>query len=329
MRRITYFNNVYIEQYSSVVGPLEKAGPLGKLFDMSVDDLYANCDNYEHAEVTLLLEAYEFLLRKMENNQFDLCVGGDLMNQIGVSSYFARELQVPFIGVYAACSNSTLAINVASTYLDNLDNKRALVFTSSHYANAEKQFRFPNEYGIQKKETVTTTVTGAGCISLCNQMQKIKVVCGIIGEVVDALETDANDMGSAMVMACYTTITQFFAESKITYNEIDHIFTGDLSSIGKELLIKMLLPIYPNITTKIDDCGTLIYDIDKQEVFAGGSGCACSMCTLNAYIIPKLLKGEYKKVLVVATGALLNPIMIQQKESIPCVAHGILLERCI
>ena len=328
MSRITYFNEVYIEEYSSVVGPMEKAGPLKELFDLSFDDLYIGCDNFEHAEVNLLQEAYEVLMNKIGHHQFDFCVGGDLMNQIGASNYFVRDLHLPFIGVYGACSNSILAINVASMYLSNHDNKYSLVFTSSHYANAEKQFRFPNEYGIQKKETVTTTVTGAGCIALSNKKQDIQVKCGIIGEVVDACEMDANDMGSAMVLACYSTITQFFAYSNIAYKDIDFIYTGDLSSIGKELLLKMLSPIYSDIASKLNDCGTIIFDVDQQDVFAGGSGCACSMCTLNAYILPKLQNREYKRVLVIATGALLNPIMIQQKESIPCIAHGILLENC-
>ena len=327
MSKIHQYEQVYIEQYSSVVGPLEYAGPLKDGFDYHVEDLYADSDNYEHAEIALLEEAYTRLQEKIGDVSFDLAVGGDLMNQLGVSSYFIRDLHVPFIGVYAACSNSTLALNVASQFM--LDKQRVLVFTSSHYANAEKQFRFPNEYGIQKKETVTTTVTGAGCVSLSHKPTDIQITQGIIGEVYDANETDANDMGSAMVMAAYTTINQFFASSKTTYAEVDHIFTGDLSSIGKQLLIQLLQPMYPNIETKLSDCGTIIYDIDQQEVFAGGSGCACSMCTLCAYILPIMKQGVYKKVLLVATGALLNPIMIQQKESIPCIAHGILLEKCI
>ena len=329
MNKIIFYHNVYIEQYSSVVGPIEAEGPLKDGFDLCVADLYNGCDNYEHAEISLLEDAYDCLLSKVKDKRFDICVGGDLMNQLGVSSYFVRQLQIPFIGCYAACSNSTLAINLASLYLNNQNNQRALVFTSSHYANAEKQFRFPNEYGIQKKDTVTSTVTGAGCISLCNEKQTIQIVCGMFGEVYDALETDANDMGSAMVMACYRTIVQFFADGAILYQDVDHIFTGDLSSIGKALLIQMLEVDYQDIASKLDDCGTIIYDIDNQKVFAGGSGCACSMCTLNAYILPGMLDGKYQRVLVVATGALLNPIMIQQKESIPCIAHAILLEKCI
>lgn len=329
MNTIIFYSDVYIEQFSSVVGPVEAQGPLKGLYDIEIDDLYNGCNDYEHAEVSMLEDAYDCLVSKTKKKSFDVCVGGDLMNQLGVSSYFARELQIPFIGCYAACSNSTLAINVASLYLNHQIDKSALVFTSSHYANAEKQFRFPNEYGIQKKDTVTTTVTGAGCLSLCNEKQKIKVVAGLLGEVYDAMEMDANDMGSAMVMACYQTIIQFLTDKAIDYHTIDHIFTGDLSSIGKELLIQLLKKDYVDIANKLSDCGTLIYDIDHQNVFAGGSGCACSMCTLNAFILPRMLDGKYKRVLVVATGALLNPIMIQQKESIPCIAHAVLLEKCI
>ena len=323
------YKDVYIENWSSIVGPMEAEGPLQSMFDGSVEDLYAGSNSYEQAEVAMVEEAYHVLVDKLQRDTFDIVVAGDLMNQLGASHYFARDLHIPFVGVYAACSNSTLALNQASLYLSYRQKQTALVFTSSHYANAEKQFRFPNEYGIQKKETVTTTVTGAGCIALTNQPTPIQITHGILGEIYDADMKDANDMGSAMVMAAYTTIVQFFAENMIPYEEVDHIFTGDLSSIGLALLKQLLIVEYPDIEKKLSDCGLLIYDIDHQNVFAGGSGCACSMCTMNAYILPSLLEKKYHKVLIVATGALLNPIMVQQKESIPCIAHGILLESMV
>ncbi|MDD6466698.1 MAG: stage V sporulation protein AD [Erysipelotrichaceae bacterium] len=328
MNKIRMFHQVYLQDSTCVVGPLEYAGPLQKGYDDFFDDFYCDCKNFEHAEVALLQKAYAILLNKLQVDTpyFAFACGGDLQNQLGASHYFARSLHIPFIGVYAACANSTLALHQAATYLSDCQNQHALVFTSSHYGSAEKQFRFPNEYGIQKKETVTMTVTGAGCIALTNKPQPVQITQGILGEIVDAFLKDANDMGSAMVMAAYTTIQQFLHESTISYAEIDHIFTGDLSSKGLSILKELLQKEYPDIDQKLSDCGLLIYDRKKQPVFAGGSGCGCSMCTLIADLLPKLHQKVYRKILLVATGALLNPIMIQQKETIPCIAHGILLE---
>lgn len=331
MSNIQLFDEVYIQEASCVVGPMENEGPLHAHFDDAMEDLYCDCKNFEHAEVALLQKAYAILLGKLkkDTSYFSFACGGDLQNQLGASNYFARWLHLPFIGVYAACSTSTLAMFQAALALSSQRNQHALVFTSSHYGTAEKQFRFPNEYGIQKKETITTTVTGAGCLALGNEQKGVRVAQGILGEIVDALQTDANDMGSAMVMAAYTTIQQFLHESNVSYSMIDHIYTGDLSSKGLKVLHELLQTDYPDIQHKLSDCGLLIYDRKKQAVFAGGSGCACSMCTLIADLYPKLKTGTLKRVLLVATGALLNPIMIQQKDTIPCIAHGILLEHIV
>ena len=204
---------------------------------------------------------------------------------------------------------------------------RAMAFTSSHNATAERQYRYPTEYGVQKPETTTYTATGAGAIIVSNEKSDIMVTSATIGEVVDYEFNDANNMGVAMAPAAYKTMSQHFKDLNREPSYYDLILTGDLSTYGKKVIIELFKK--DNIELKnYDDCGLILFDTKNQKVFAGGSGCACCALTSYSYILDKMHKKELKRVLIIATGALLSPTLIQQKETIPCIAHAVSLEVC-
>ena len=254
-----------------------------------------------------------------------LFIGGDLLNQISSSNYIMRDYDVPFIGTYAACAASSINIILASIFIDNNYYNNILVFTSSHYNTAERQYRFPIEYGVQKKETSTYTVTGSGAVVLSKDKSNIRVSTVTIGRVIDFGLNNVNDFGSAMAIAAYDTFKRHLSDLNIDSSHYDLVLTGDLSSIGKKIFERLLKE--DNIQLKeYDDCGLIVYDINKQNVFAGGSGCACSMITVFSYIVEKMKNKEYKKVLVIATGALLSNTIMNQKETIPTIAHAYSLE---
>lgn len=323
------FHNVYVRSRATSVGPLEKEGPLGALFDSSFTDNYCNEKSFEKAERALLRDACDIALRKadMKVEDIQLLVGGDLLNQLTSSHYFAKDLPIPFLGVYAACATSSLAIGTAAMWVDQGRVDTAMAFTGSHVATAERQFRFPNEYGIQKKETTTSTVTGAGAVILSNKKTKIQVTAFTPGKIVDWDHTDANDMGLAMAPAAYDTLITHLADTNRTIRDYDMIVTGDLSKIGFSFLIDLLNQNGHTIDNRVHDCGLMIYDFSSQEIFSGGSGCASSMCVSMSKLLNHIEDGTCKRILVLATGALLSPVAVQQKGTIPCIAHGIVYER--
>ncbi len=318
------FNNVYVQSSATSVGPMEAAGPLKNKFDQTYPDLYCGETSFEKAEQQMIKDACDIALRKKELTPKDiaLSIGGDLMNQLGSSIYGMRHLDTAFIGMYGACATSSLVIGQGALWVEKL-NKPVLCFTSSHNAVAEKQFRYPNEYGVQKKETTTFTVTGAGAIVLGNEKSEIQVRSFTVGSIVDWNFKNVNDMGKAMAPAAYETILSHFEKRNQSAKDYDLIVSGDLSSVGFSFLCDLLIKNDVEIDNKFFDCGMMIYDIHKQEVFAGGSGCACSMCVSIAHVFELIKKQQLKRVLVVATGALLSPILVQQKDSIPCIAHAI------
>lgn len=321
------FNNVYVKESATVAGLIEKQGPLGKYFDNTYDDLYCGCKTFEQAEQKMLKEAIDTVFKKskLRDKDIDIMFGGDLLNQITSSTYVSRDYKIPLIGTYGACSSSMLTLALASSYVEANYAKNALAFTSSHNATAERQYRYPNEYGIQKPETTTYTASGAGAIIVSNIISDIKVTSATIGEVTDYEVTDANNMGVAMAPAAYKTMKEHFKDLNRDPSYYDLILTGDLSTYGKRIILELFKK--DNIELKnYDDCGLILYDKQNQNVFAGGSGCACCALTTYSYILDKMRKKELKKVLIVATGALLSPTLIQQKESIPCIAHAVSLE---
>lgn len=325
------FKQVYIKASAAACGPLEAQGPLAGGFDTFYNDLYCGQKNYEAAERRLLQDAIDCTLgkAKMSENQLDLAIGGDLINQLASSHYCMRDYSIPFLGIYGACSNSALAALNASFFIEGNFTKNVMIFTSSHNATAERQFRFPNEYGIQKPPTTTYTATGAGAMILSNEKNKIQITQGTFGKIVDFDFKNANDMGSAMAPAAYDTIAAHFKNTNTGFEDYDLIVTGDLSTIGNQILIDMFRFENEDHKGKLIDCGCILYDRKKQPVFQGGSGCACSALVTIAWIFDKLRKNELHKVMVVATGALLSPVLIQQKQSIPCIAHAVVYESVV
>lgn len=321
------FDNVYVKGSATVAGKMEKEGPLSTYFDKTYNDLHCDCKTFEQAEQKMLKEAIDLTLKKCKTLQknIDIMFGGDLLNQITSCSYVSRDYKIPLIGTFGACSSSMLTLGLAASYVNAKYANYALAFTSSHNATAERQYRYPTEYGIQKANTTTFTATGAGAILVSNEKSDIKVTSVTFGEVTDYEFSDANNMGVAMAPAAYKTLKQHFKDLNRDPSYYDLILTGDLSTYGKRLVIEMFKK--DNIELdNYDDCGLILFDVNKQKVFAGGSGCACCALTTYSYILDKLRKKELKKVLVVATGALLSPTLIQQKESIPCIAHAVSLE---
>lgn len=321
------FENVYLHNWSSVIGNKEYLGPLGHLVDKHYDDLYFNNQSYEKAESSLIKDVINLSLEKgnLKEDEIDLLIGGDLINQLVVSNYAVRDYNIPFIGVYAACSTTTLGFLVGAQFLENNHDKTVIVFTSSHNGGAERTFRYPNEYGNQRAISYTTTVTAANSFMLCNRKSKIKLTKVTIGKVVDSTLKDPQDMGRAMAPAAYNTIMEHFNDFDFKTDEYDLILTGDLSYYGNKMLQEMF-KIDGIEFNMMNDSGLMIYDRKKQHVWAGGSGAGCIGVVLSSEVFPKMVAGLYKKVLICATGALMNSTMLAQKETIPGICHAVAFE---
>lgn len=324
------YKNVYVKETSTIGGIYEANGPLKKYLDKTYDkDFYYNEKSFEKAEIKLLRDSIKLLLEKtrLKDENIDLLISGDLLNQITASDYTARELDIPFLGIYNACATSAEGMIIASTFIDSKKIDNCIIATSSHNMAAEKQYRNPTEYGTPKPETATFTVTGGASILLTNQKTKIKIASSTIGRVIDKGVKDVNNMGAVMAPAAADTIYRHLKNLKLKPSDYDMILTGDLGKYGKNILINYLKKEYKLDISKVyNDCATMIYDTTKQPVLAGGSGPVCSALVNFGYIYKQLLEGKLKKVLLVPTGALFSPTMFFQKESIPAIAHAISLE---
>ena len=313
---------------AAVGGPFEAQGALADDFDILHEDLWLGQDSYEKAEKELLEHACERAIKKsgLKKEDIQFFLSGDLMNQIISSSFAARTLGIPFLGIFGACSSSMEGLALASSLIESKAAKYVIAAASSHNAAAEKQFRYPTEYGGQKPPTAQWTVTGAGAALLSDEGEGPKVTSATIGRVIDMGVSDPFNMGAAMAPAAVDTIEAHFRDLNIDASYYDLIATGDLGTIGHEiagdLLKKHGLKMPPEIFT---DCGLLIYKKD-QPVLSGGSGCGCSATVTYGHFLNRMKKGELKRILIVATGALMSPISYQQKESIPCIAHAVSIE---
>jgi stage V sporulation protein AD len=314
---------------AAVGGPHEAQGPLADDFDLLHEDFWLGQDSFEKAEKKLQEQACETAIKKanMKKEDVQFLLAGDLMNQTVPSSFAARTLGVPFLGLYGACSTSMEGLALASLLVDSRFAKNVLVCSSSHNAASEKQYRYPTEYGSQKPPTAQWTVTGSGAALVSDHGDGPKVTTATIGRVIDMGLTDPFNMGAAMAPAAVDTIESHFRDLNRDPSYYDVIATGDLGRVGHriagDLLKKHGLDIPEEIFT---DCGILIYRKDQPMVFAGGSGCACAATTTFGHFLNRMRKGEIKKILVIATGALLSPMSYQQKESIPSVAHAVSIE---
>ncbi|WP_028399522.1 stage V sporulation protein AD [Ectobacillus panaciterrae] len=320
-------NALYVNATGTAVGPKEAAGPLGACFDVTYDELHCNEETWELAERRLMNDSIQHTLKKanLQTSDIDFFLAGDLLNQTVTANYVARQLSIPFLGMFGACSTSMETLATGSALVDGGFANRVLATVSSHNATAERQFRYPTEYGGQRPDTATSTVTGAGTALVSREPSPIRITAATIGKVQDLGITDPFDMGSAMAPAAAHTIQQHFEDLHRTAEDYDLIVTGDLSAVGAPIARQMLLEEGYDMGQVYNDCGVMLYN-KNQEVFAGGSGCACSAVVTYGHLLQEIRKGNYNRILVVATGALLNPTMIQQKESIPAIAHGVVFE---
>ena len=323
------FSNVFLESFATVVGEMEGNGPLGKYFDSAHSDPYFGLKSWEQAETRMTEVAIEKTIDKLKlkATDIDIAFGGDLVNQLVPSNYAMRSFDIPFIGVYSACASIIEATALASTFVDHGLAERTIAFASSHNNMAEKQFRMPVEYGGPKGNTAQYTATGTGVGILSNKSAPIKIESATIGMVIDAMQKNPCDMGSAMAPAAAHTISRHFKELDLKPDYYDLIVTGDLATIGSPILVDLLKEEGFDITNRHQDCGTLLYNEDQQPTFAGGSGAGCVSIVMFGYLVELLKTKQVNRVLVVGTGALLNPLIVAQKETIPCIAHAVALVR--
>lgn len=313
----------------TVVGPDEGQGPLAAEFDLVHPDLEVGQPSWEKAERALMEQAHDIALQhaKLKAEDLNVFVGGDLLNQIISATFSARTLGAPYLGVFGACSTSMESLAIASLIVATGAGKYAMAGTCSHNCTVEKQFRYPTEYGSQKPPTAQYTVTGAGAAILSKNGDGPVITAATIGKVMDLGITDPFNMGAAMAPAAVDTIQGHFEDTGRSPGYYDAIITGDLAGVGHPIATDLLKRNgVPMQQTQFYDCGLMIYDVEKQKVQAGGSGCACSAVVTYGHWLKRLAAGELKRILVVATGALLSPLSFQQGETIPCIAHAVAIE---
>lgn len=324
------YNNVYINATSTIAGPLEMKGPLGEKYDIGYKDFYFGAKTWEQAESKMLVESIELLLNKMELSKIDidLHISGDLLNQIVATNYASSKIGVPLVGVYSACATSMLSMILASNMINSKQIKNCIISTSSHNNGSEKQFRQPVEYGGPKKKTTTFTVTGAASAYLSNKKSLFKIESATLGHVVDMGIKDSSHMGAVMAPAAAKTIYKHLKDTNRSIEYYDLVLTGDLGMYGKKILKEYMRLEYDIEMKNYDDTACMIYNIGQQKVYSGGSGPACMPLVVYSYIFEKMKKGELKKVLLVATGSLHSQTVVNQKLSIPAIAHAVSVEVC-
>ncbi|MDF2926755.1 MAG: spoVAD [Paenibacillaceae bacterium] len=313
----------------TAVGPDEGAGPLGRSFDKVFPDTKMDEKTWEKAEKKLMETAAQEAVKKsgVPADSINFYVGGDLLNQIISSSFAARTLEIPYVGIFGACSTSMEGLALSSLMISSGAATYALAGTCSHNCTVEKQFRYPTEYGAQKPPTAQFTVTGAGAAVLAAQGQGPRISRATMGKVIDMGIKDPFNMGAAMAPAAVNTIEAHFREFALQPDEYDLIITGDLASVGHEIAKELFKQhTFPIDKINFQDCGLLVYDRNKQDVQAGGSGCGCSAVVTYGHLLQQLEQGKLNRILVVATGALLSPLSYQQGETIPCIAHAVAIE---
>lgn len=328
---MTYkYNNVYLEEVSTVVGPYEAKGPLKDKFDKKYKDLYNGEKSWEQAESHLLEESIDILLKKIdkEASYIDLIISGDLLNQVTSSSYGVLKYNRPFLGIYSACASSMEGVIIGSSIIDSGKINNCIVSTSSHNMSSEKQFRNPTEYGAPKPKSATFTSTGGASVLLTNNKTSIKVESSTIGKVIDMGQNDPLNMGAVMAGAAADTIYKHLSDLNREPSYYDLILTGDLGIYGKEILIDYMKSEYNiDISKNYNDTGTMLYDLEKQnEVNAGGSGPVCCPLVCYSNIIPMMKSGKLKRVLIAATGALFSPTNVFQHKNINSISHAVSLE---
>ncbi len=331
---VQFKNTPYIINSASIVGSKEGQGPMGKLFDKVGQDDMFGAETWEEAESTLQKEALQILLQKenMKKDEIELIFAGDLLGQSIASSFGLASFSTPHVGLYGACSTCGLSIAVGSTMIAGGFIGKAACVTSSHFASAEKEFRFPLAYGNQRPLSATWTVTGSGAFLLAAEIPVgkkayAKITGVTFGKIMDYGIKDSMNMGACMAPAAADSIRQHMEDFSRTPEDYDKIITGDLGVVGQKLLFELLGEKGIDIKKQHMDCGIEIFDSTKQNTNAGGSGCGCSAVVLSAYILKKIEEGVWKRVLFLPTGALLSKTSFNEGQSIPGISHGVVLEK--
>jgi stage V sporulation protein AD len=327
-RTWVFTNKPVIVSTATVGGPFEANGRLADDFDLLHEDLWLGEDSYEKAHKVLFEEAFFKAMEKagIEKEKVQFVIAGDLINQITPSSFAARTLGAPYLGVFGACSTSMEGLALGAFIVNYGGAEYLLTGAASHNTAVEKQFRYPTEYGGQKPPTAQWTVTGAGVALLSNKGEGPRVVSATIGRVVDMGLTDPFNMGGAMAPAAVDTIEAHLRDLQIEPSYYDLIVTGDLGHIGREVSLDLMKKNGLSIEDeRYQDCGLMIYR-EGQPVLSGASGAGCSATVVYGHLLNRMKRGELKRILVVATGALLSPLTFQQNETIPCIAHAVAIE---
>lgn len=320
----------YLEESASVVGKKEGEGPLGGMFDMvEEEDLFGE-NTWEEAESTMQKEACLLALGKahLVPESIRYLFGGDLLRQGVATSMGVETLQIPMFGLYGACSTSGEALALASMSVAAGYGERMLAVTSSHFGSAEKEFRFPLGYANQRPLSAHWTVTGSGAFIVGKNRSHVRITGVTVGKIVDYGLKDSQNMGACMAPAACDTIIQNLEDFERKETDYDRIITGDLGYVGQSILFDLMRGKEHDIKINHMDCGMTIFDQNLQDTHAGGSGCGCAAATLSAYILPKISRGEWKRVLFVPTGALMSTVSYNEGASVPGIAHGIVLEHC-
>lgn len=323
--------DVYINGSASVVGKKEGEGPLGLLFDMAGEDDMFGCESWEEAESSLQKDAVYMALGKAGKKPEDMryIFAGDLLGQSIATSFGIINYNIPLLGVYGACSTCGESLTVGAMAVAGGFAENVVCVTSSHFGSAEKEFRFPLAYGTQRPLSACWTVTGSGAFVLGSRKEagcKGRITGMTVGKIVDFGLKDSLNMGACMAPAAADTIANHFVDFNSQSEEYDKIITGDLGNVGQRVLLDLMRDKGYDIAERHMDCGMEIYDAASQDTHAGGSGCGCSAVTLSAYILKQLSEGNWKKVLFVPTGALLSKTSFNEGQSVPGIAHGVVIE---
>ena len=331
---LLFDKDVYVRCTATVVGKKEADGPLGEMFDVAVEDDMFGKKSWEEAESHIQEMAVDKLLIKsgMAASDIDYIYAGDLLGQLIATSFGLMRYEIPMFGLYGACSTMGEALSLGAMCVNAGYAQNVIAIASSHFASAEKQFRYPLEYGNQRPVASTWTVTGAGAYIVGDKpldKKKCVLIKGITtGKIVDYGVKDSMNMGACMAPAACDTLIQNLEDFERKETDYDRIITGDLGYVGQSILFDLMRGKEHDIKINHMDCGMTIFDQNLQDTHAGGSGCGCAAATLSAYILPKISRGEWKRVLFVPTGALMSTVSYNEGASVPGIAHGIVLEHC-
>ncbi len=329
MQTITFGKPPVILETAAIAGVKEGQGPIAESFDVVLDDDTLGEKSWEKSESKLQEKAALTALDKagLAPSDINYVLAGDLLNQCAGAHYGMRDLKIPFLGLYGACSTMSESLSIGSMLVGGDYADYAMCVTSSHFCSAERQFRNPLEYGGQRTPSAQWTVTGSGCAILAKNGTGPKITHVTTGKIVDMGINDVNNMGAAMAPAAIDTLSAHFSDTGFKPNDYDLILTGDLGIIGSDILEELMLDEGYDIRGIHDDCGKIIYDIEEQDVHAGGSGCGCCGSVFCGHIMQEIKNGKYDRILLMATGALMNPMTVEQGETIPSIAHAVTIVR--